>query len=75
MKAKLIAISNAAKCFVQSWWRPVTCMGIAGGMVVNGVIVPLQSHTPLDMTGFSLAIAACSTAFAVRAWEKTKGVA
>jgi len=72
---RIIAISNAAKRFVQSWWRPVTCVGIAGGMVVNGIIVPLTSQTALDMTGFAASIAACSTAFAVRAWEKNKGVA
>lgn len=66
-------IEQAARNFVRVWWRPVTCVGIAGGVIVNAIILPLVRGEPIDLTGFAAVIAACSTAFAVREWGKISG--
>ena len=55
---------------VRVWWRPVSCIGIAGGVVMHGIILPIINKESLDLMGFAAVITACSTAFAVRTWEK-----
>lgn len=60
---------------VRVWWRPVACIGIAGGVVLNAVVLPAITGEPINMTDFAATIAACSTAFAVREWGKINGAA
>lgn len=60
--------------FIRVWWRPATCVGIAGGVVINAVVLPLMKHEATDLTGFAAVIASCATIFAVREWGKIKGV-
>ena len=58
---------------IRVWWRPVACIGIAGGVVLNAVILPAIAGEPINMTDFAATIAACSTVFAVREWGKING--
>lgn len=64
---------KATRNFVRVWWRPVTCIGIAGGVVVNGVVMPLVRWEPIDLTGWAAVIASCATVFAIREWGKING--
>jgi hypothetical protein len=75
VKAALLTAQEVALCFVSKWWRPVTCIGIAGGAVVNLVVIPLVNWEVPDMTAAAAYVAATTAAFGVRAWEKHKGLA
>lgn len=59
---------------IRVWWRPVSCIGIAAGVFVNAIYIPLKSGVPLEPTGFAAIIASLATVFAVREWGKIKGV-
>jgi glycerol-3-phosphate acyltransferase PlsY len=77
-KERLLEIEAIALCVMRKWWRPVTCLWIAGTMAVHGVISPLyllftKGEAPSDMTGLSLLVTAVAAAFAVREWGKIKG--
>lgn len=71
----LMRWQEAALCFVSKWWRPVTCVGIAGGALVNLIVIPLYQWQVPDMTAAAAYVAAATAAFGVRAWEKRAGVA
>ena len=58
---------------VRIWWRPFTCIGIAAGVIVNAVVLPIMSSEPISLTDLAATIAACSTIFAVREWGKING--
>lgn len=75
IKARVIAAIESLVCVVSKLWRPLTCIGIAGGAVINLVVIPLWTWTPIDLTAAAAYIAAATAAFGVRAWEKIKGVA
>lgn len=75
LKATILRWQEVALCFTRKWWRPATCIGIAGGMIVNAIIIPLTTWTVPDMTALAAYVAAATAAFGVRAWEKTKGAA
>lgn len=60
---------------ITQWWRPMTCVWISGTMLVHGVVIPLWTKTPAELSGLSLLISACAAAFAVREWGKIKGTA
>jgi len=66
---------EALLCLVRKWWRPVTQIGIAGGLVINGMIIPLWKWEAADMTALAAYVAAATAAFGVRAYEKIKGAA
>lgn len=72
-KERLLAAEKVALCVIRKWWRPITCIWIAGTMAVHGVILPLKG-TATDLTGLSLLVTAIAGAFAVREWGKIKGV-
>lgn len=72
LKTKILAAQEMALCLVRKWWRPVTCIGIAGGAVINLVIIPLWTWTPIDMTAAAAYVTAATAAFAVREWGKIK---
>lgn len=75
IKATLLHWQDMALCLVRKWWRPVTQIGIAGGALVNLVIIPLITRTVPDLAAAAAYVAAATAAFGVRAWEKHKGVA
>lgn len=58
---------------IRRWWRPVSCIWIAGTIAVHGVILPLMGKET-DLTGLSLLVTATAGAFAVREFGKIKGV-
>ena len=66
---------DIALCLIRKWWRPITCVGIAGSVLVHGVILPLITKQSSDLTGLAALITAASAAFAVREWGKIKGSA
>jgi hypothetical protein len=68
-------IMDIALCLIRKWWRPITCVGIAGSVMVHGVILPLMIKQPSDLTGLAALITAAAAAFAVREWGKIKGTA
>lgn len=79
VRQRLLAAEKVALCVIRKWWRPVTCLWIAGTMAVHGVIVPLfsffrEGDTETDLTGLSLLVTATAGAFAVREWGKVRGV-
>jgi hypothetical protein len=75
LKARILSAQEIALCFVRKWWRPATCIGIAGGALVNLVIIPLVNWQVPDMTAAAAYVTAATAAFAVREWGKTKGTA
>lgn len=79
IKDRLLAFEKTALCVIRKWWRPITCIWIAGTMAVHGVIAPMymllaKGQAPSDMAGLSLLVTAIAGAFAVREWGKIKGV-
>lgn len=80
LKDRLLTFEKTALCVIRKWWRPVTCIWIAGTMAVHGVIAPAYvliatgSLPSTDLTGLSLLVTAIAGAFAVREWGKTKGI-
>lgn len=58
---------------VRVWWRPVTCVGIAVGVIVNAVVLPMTTKSPISLTDLAATIASCATIFAVREWGKING--
>ena len=75
IKARVIGAIDAAVCVVSKTWRPVTCIGIAGGAVINLVVIPIYTWTPINMVDAAAYIAAATAAFGVRSWEKARGIA
>lgn len=73
--SKFEKAQDVALCLVSKWWRPATCIGIAGGSIVNLIIIPLWTWQVPDMTSAAAYVAASTAAFSVRAWEKRMGVA
>ena len=65
---------EVALCFVRKWWRPVICAGMGGALLVNGIILPLMTKTPADLTGLS-ALCVSLTPFAwLRTVEKREAI-
>ncbi len=69
-----MTFEKKALAAIRRWWRPLTCLWIAGTMAVHGVVLPLMGKDT-DLTGLSLLVTATAGAFAVREWGKIKGVA
>jgi hypothetical protein len=75
MKALFLRAQEAALCLISKWWRPITSVGIAGGAVINLVVIPLRTWTPINMAEAAAYVAAATAAFTVRAWEKHHHIA
>ena len=75
IKATVLRWQEVALCFVRKWWRPVTCIGIAGGSIVNLVVIPIVNWEVPDLTAAAAYVTAATAAFAVREWGKIKGSA
>ena len=73
MKRQVLVVQDVLLCVVRKWWRPVTCIGIAGGAVVNLVIVPLSQKQPIDLGQAAAFVTACAATFAVREVGKKWG--
>jgi len=73
--ARLLSVQEAALCLCRKWWRPATCVGIAGSLVVNGVVIPLMGGTAADLTGLAALVAALTPFVAARTFEKSREVA
>lgn len=79
LKERLAAAERMALAIIRRWWRPITCLWIAGTMAVHGVLIPVwmffaRGEMPTDLTGLSLLVTATAGAFAVREFGKIKGV-
>lgn len=75
MLKSFLRCQEAALCLVRKWWRPVTCIGIAGGAIVNLIIIPLLKREVPNMAEAAAYVTAATAAFAVREWGKHKGTA
>ena len=73
LKSAILRSQDVVLCFVRKWWRPVTCIGIAGGAVVNLMIIPIVNWEVPDMTAAAAYVTAATAAFAVREWGKVNG--
>lgn len=73
MNERLLHAQDVALCLIRKWWRPLTCLGIAGSMIVHGVVLPLMIRSHPDLMGLAALVTACAAAFAVREWGKCKG--
>lgn len=74
LSALLLRYQEVALCFVRKWWRPAVCVGIAGSLITNGMILPLITKTIPDLTGLAAVIAAASPFAMIRGFEKKWGV-
>lgn len=72
---KLLALQEVLLCLVRKWWRPVTCVGIAGGAMVNLIIIPILKRDSPNLAEAAAFVTACAGAFAVREYGKIKGSA
>ncbi len=75
IKSRLLAAQEVALCLIRKWWRPITCVGIAGGAVINLVIVPIIKRDSPNLAEAAAFVTACAGAFAVREWAKINGTA
>lgn len=75
MKSAILAALDALLCLIRKFWRPLTCVGIAGSLIVNGIVIPLWTKGAADLTGLAALVASLTPFVAARAYEKAKGVA
>lgn len=75
MKKLLSRIQGAVLDLIRRWWRPISCVGIAGGAIVNLVIIPLTTWTVPNMAEAAAYVAAMTAAFAIREVGKKWGTA
>lgn len=73
IKATFRLIERETLRIIRRWWRPISCVWIAGTIAVHGVILPLMGKET-DLTGLSFLVTATAGAFAVREFGKIKGV-
>ncbi len=74
LRAHAMAVQNVALCLLRKWWRPLTCIGIAGSLLVNGIWVPLITRAGADLVGLAALVGALTPFVAARSFEKIKGV-
>lgn len=72
---RFLRAQEAMLCFVRKWWRPVTCVGVAGGAVVNLVVIPLYRWEVPNMAEAAAYVTAAAAMFAVREVGKKWGTA
>lgn len=65
--------------FTRRWWRPLTCVWLCLSVLVNGVVVPLvqlfrTGDGRIDLMALAALVTAIAGAFAVRTYEKSKGM-
>ena len=72
-------VEQRVLCFVRRWWRPVTCVWLSLSVLVNGIIVPMvqlvrTGDGRIDLMALAALVTAIAGAFAVRTYEKVKGM-
>jgi hypothetical protein len=72
---RLMRAQEVGLCLIRKWWRPVTCVGIAAGTIINLCIIPLMTRSIPNMGEGAAWIGACAAAFAVREVGKAWGTA
>ena len=75
MKKLFSRIQAAVLELIRRWWRPISCVGIAGGAIVNLVVIPLTTWTVPNMAEAAAYVAAMTAAFAIREVGKKWGTA
>ena len=75
MKRHALRLEEIALNRIRQWWRPVTCVGIAAGTVINLCVIPLKTWTLPNLLEAAAWITACAGAFAVREVGKRWGTA
>lgn len=75
MRKLLSRIQAAVLELIRRWWRPISCVGIAGGAIVNLVVIPLTTWTVPNMAEAAAYVAAMTAAFAIREVGKKWGTA
>lgn len=75
IKLRVLRAQEVALCIVRKWWRPVTCIGIAGGALVNLIVIPLMKRESPNLAEAAAFVTACAAAFAVREVGKKWGTA
>jgi hypothetical protein len=75
VKDRLLRIQETGLCLVRKWWRPVTCIGIAGGALVNLLVIPIIKRESPNLAEAAAFVTACAGAFAVREVGKKWGSA
>lgn len=68
-----MAWDTKALNFARIWWRPIFSFIAVGTILVNGIIIPLITHSLPDLTGLSTLIGAVATLYVARTYEITKG--
>lgn len=64
---------GAALCAFRKWWRPATCVIAAGTVFVNGIYLPLKTHTAADLVGLAAVLGALAPFAIARTAELIKG--
>ena len=72
MFRRLLRAQEMALCLVRKWWRPCTCIGIAGGAIVNLIVIPLMKREVPNMAEAAAYVTAATAAFAVREYKSQK---
>lgn len=75
MRKLLSRIQATVLELIRRWWRPISCVGIAGGAIVNLVVIPLTTWTVPNMAEAAAYVAAMTAAFAIREVGKKWGTA
>lgn len=68
-----MAWDTKALNFARIWWRPIFSFIAVGTILVNGIVLPLITHSLPDLTGLSTLIGAVATLYVARTYEVTKG--
>jgi hypothetical protein len=74
LKHRALALMDAALCLVRKWWRPLVCLGMGGSLLVNGMLIPMATHKPADLTGLAALVVSLTPFAWLRTEEKKAGV-
>lgn len=75
IKQTVLRWQEVLLCAVRKWWRPLGCVAIAGGALVNLIIIPLVNWEVPNMAEAAAYVAAMTAAFAIREVGKKWGTA
>jgi hypothetical protein len=72
LKQRILHAQEMALCLVRKWWRPVTCIGIAGGAVVNLIVLPIIKRQSPNLAEAAAFVTACAEPLRCANTEKSK---
>lgn len=64
---------DIALCLFRKWWRPLSCGVAVGAVFVNGIYIPIKTHTGADLTGLATVLGALAPFAIARSVELIKG--